>query len=101
MLGNWSQHIFVDPANPHSSYSHTYNCVSSALNARGFNDGYHIVHHLNSKLHWADLPKRFLETLDKQAEERCLVFCDIDFMQVGIAGRVQRALPSCNGLGVG
>lgn len=45
-----SQHIFVDPANPRSDYRLTYNCVDCPDNSRTFNDGYHIVHHLNSQV---------------------------------------------------
>ncbi|GBG60617.1 hypothetical protein CBR_g8638 [Chara braunii] len=45
-----------------------------ANNVKTFNDGYHILHHANSKLHWTELPKRFMETLDKHAEADALIF---------------------------
>eukprot|EP00850_Spirogloea_muscicola_P011254 SM000069S20691 [mRNA] locus=s69:213200:215070:+ [translate_table: standard] len=91
MFGNWSQHIFVDPARPRNNYALTYNLVQSADNQKTFNDGYHIVHHVNSKLHWTELPKRFIETLGKHAEEDALVFNGLGFFDVGIlvfAGRL-------------
>lgn len=37
-----SQHIFIDPRQPRTSYSMTYNCINSADNQKTFNDGYHI-----------------------------------------------------------
>lgn len=62
-----SQHIFIDPAAPRSDYHLAYNCVGVADNQRTFNDGYHVVHHLNSKVHWADMPAQFEATLERQA----------------------------------
>lgn len=49
MLGNWSQHLFLEPAAPRGSLGLAYNCVACADNQRTYNDGYHAVHHLNSK----------------------------------------------------
>lgn len=45
-----SQHIFIDPTHPASDYSLAYNCVACPDNQRTFNDGYHVVHHLNSQV---------------------------------------------------
>jgi hypothetical protein len=45
-----SQHVFVDPSRPRSDYSLAYNCVACPDNQRTLNDGYHIVHHLNSQV---------------------------------------------------
>ncbi|PNH03607.1 Pumilio 3 [Tetrabaena socialis] len=63
MFGNWSQHVFVDPHEPGNSYRSTYNCLACPDNRRTYNDGYHIIHHLNSRLHWSQLPQRFVDTL--------------------------------------
>ena len=41
----------------------TYNCLACPDNRRTYNDGYHILHHLNSRLHWSELPQRFIDTL--------------------------------------
>ena len=64
-----SQHIFINPEGSGSPYAITYNCVACADNAITFNDGYHIQHHLNSKTHWSDLPKCFLESLEEHAAQ--------------------------------
>ena len=46
----------------------TYSCVAHADNQRSFNDGYHVQHHLNSRLHWSELPARLIETLAQHAD---------------------------------
>ena len=62
-----SQHIFIDPSSPRSPYGMTYNCVAFAGNQRSFNDGYHICHHANSRLHWSQLPAHFQARLAEHA----------------------------------
>eukprot|EP00877_Chromochloris_zofingiensis_P013863 jgi/Chrzof1/8730/Cz03g22080.t1 len=64
MLGNWSQHIFLDGSDPDDDYKLTYNCIACPDNSRSYNDGYHIIHHSNSQLHWSELPSQFLKSLD-------------------------------------
>eukprot|EP00873_Tetraselmis_striata_P025334 jgi/Tetstr1/445598/TSEL_003404.t1 len=85
MFGNWSQHIFVDPTKPESDYTLTYNCVAHVDNQQTFNDGYHSIHHLNSRTHWSEMPKKFMETMDKHAAEDALVFKGIGFFEIGAA----------------
>jgi hypothetical protein len=68
LIGHRSQHIFVDSADPSCDYRLAYNVVGCADNQRTFNDGYHIQHHLNSRLHWSELPRRFKETLDEHTK---------------------------------
>lgn len=41
----------MDPASPSDDFSLTYNCLACPDNARTYNDGYHILHHANSR--WA------------------------------------------------
>eukprot|EP00887_Chlorella_sp_A99_P005783 scaffold1.g5783.t1 len=85
MFGNWSQHVFIDPAGPGSSYRLTYNCLACPDNARTYNDGYHVVHHLNSQLHWSELPAKFADCLEQHAAEGALAFVGIGFFDVGLA----------------
>ena len=84
MFGNWSQHIFVDASAPLSAYRYTYNCINTPHNQTGFNDGYHIEHHLNSRRHWSELPTAFLDKRGVYVQERALVFDGLGFMQVGV-----------------
>lgn len=84
MFGNWSQHIFIDPEKPHSAHGMSYTCVDFSGNQRSFNDGYHTTHHLNSKLHWTQLPHQFILATE-QGMTHGLVFGSIGFFDVGLA----------------
>ncbi|GBF88896.1 fatty acid desaturase [Raphidocelis subcapitata] len=85
MFGNWSQHVFVDPDRPDDDYALTYNCLACPDNRKTYNDGFHIIHHANSQLHWSQLPARFLETLDTHDARDALCFEGIGFFDVGVA----------------
>lgn len=79
-FGNWSQHIFVKPDDPLSNYSLTYNCIDTLVNQTTFNDGYHIVHHLNARLHWTEIPQYFYDTREKHHQGGALMFRGLHFM---------------------
>ena len=67
MLGNFSQHIFVDPKDPASNYGLATNHLKVPFNMVTFNDGYHITHHVNSHCHWSEMPLHFINNIDKCA----------------------------------
>eukprot|EP00440_Ansanella_granifera_P056994 gb/GFBE01061785.1/.p1 GENE.gb/GFBE01061785.1/~~gb/GFBE01061785.1/.p1 ORF type:complete len:162 (+),score=47.35 gb/GFBE01061785.1/:1-486(+) len=83
-FGNWSQHIFVNPENSHSNYQLTFNCIDTPANKRTFNDGYHVIHHLNARLHWSEIPEYFLKNKDKHNDNLALTFRGLDFFEVGV-----------------
>ena len=62
-----SQHIFINPEMPRSAHGMSYNCIGFDGNQRSFNDGYHTIHHLNSKLHWSQLPQHFIRCTQQQS----------------------------------
>ena len=62
-----SQHIFINPEMPRSAHGMSYNCIGFDGNQRSFNDGYHTIHHLNSKLHWTQLPQHFIRGTQQQS----------------------------------
>lgn len=92
-FGNFSQHMFVDPQNPESNYALTYNCIDTVKNRETFNDGYHVIHHMNARLHWSELPEYFHKTVEKHFKEGALTFRGLHFFDVGImvmSGNIRR-----------
>ena len=84
MFGNWGQHAFIDPARPGNSFVNSITCLNSTYNARCFNDGYHIGHHLKQNRHWTELPGDFLANQERYRAEGCVVFDRIDFFMVTV-----------------
>lgn len=83
-FGNWSQHILVDPKQPDSNYALTYNCLDSPTNRTTFNDGYHIIHHANARLHWSEMPQAFYDSREKHLNSGAMTFRGVHFFDVGI-----------------
>merc|ERR1719478_983437 len=82
MLGNYSQHILVDPDAPTSNYGLACNHLNAPFNMLTFNDGYHITHHVSSITHWSEMPKHFIEHLDRYEEGGAILFQGINFDDV-------------------
>jgi fatty acid desaturase len=82
MAGNWGQHAFIDRNNPKNNYTNSINCINVRYNRTCFNDGYHIVHHLNPAMHWLDLPNDFKKNIPRYTDENSIIFQGIDFFQV-------------------
>ncbi|GBG25312.1 Hypothetical Protein FCC1311_015292 [Hondaea fermentalgiana] len=78
MQGNFTQHVFVCPDDPFSNYRLTFNYVNHPDNQRTYNDGYHIDHHQNSRLHWSEVIQHFEDNIDKFADNDAFVFKEID-----------------------
>lgn len=85
MLGNFSQHIFVDPDSPTSNYTLACNHVNAPFNMLTFNDGYHITHHVASVCHWSEMPLHFIRNLDKYEQGGAIIFRNINFEDVSFA----------------
>lgn len=58
ILGNWGEHAFVDPAAPDDPYRSSVDLRGPA-NARAYNVGYHIGHHIRPGAHFSSHPAWF------------------------------------------
>ncbi len=82
MIGNWSQHTFIDPADPANLYGSSITCINHKYNHKCWNDGYHISHHILPSMHWTEHPRHFLENKAEYVKNRALVFEGLDFLGV-------------------
>lgn len=82
MMGNWSQHAFIDAASPGNAYRNSITCINVGYNDRCFNDGYHIGHHLNARLHWTEMRRDFEQNRHRYRDERAVVFSGIDYFVI-------------------
>lgn len=84
MLGNWTQHSFIDAADPGNHYKNSITCINTKYNKKCWNDGYHISHHVKPTMHWTEHPKHFIENLSKYTANKAIVFEGIGFLEVFI-----------------
>lgn len=84
MLGNWTQHAFVDSRTPDNLFTSAINCINTPYNKVCWNDGYHIIHHLRPGMHYTDLPAEFLKQAPLFAANKALVFDNLHYLQIFI-----------------
>lgn len=82
MLGNWTQHSFVDTQEPENIYKNSINCINTKYNHMCWNDGYHIIHHLRPGMHYTDMPGEFLKRRNEFANNKAIVFDGIHYLHV-------------------
>lgn len=82
MLGNWTQHAFVDAYHPDDPFKNSINCINTAYNKMCWNDGYHVIHHLRPGLHYTDMPGEFLKRKGDFAKNKALVFDGIHYLHI-------------------
>lgn len=82
MMGNWTQHAFVDFDDPGNAYKNSITCINVKYNKKCWNDGYHISHHVRPGLHWTEHPTFFQKTIDKYAQNQAIIFDGLDFLQI-------------------
>jgi len=82
MLGNWTQHAFVDPREPENMYKNCFNCINTSYNVKCWNDGYHLMHHLKPGLHYTEMPVYFTREKEKIGKEQSLVFDGIHYLHL-------------------
>ncbi len=82
MLGNWTQHSFVDAADPGNLFTSSINCINTVYNKTCWNDGYHIIHHLRPGMHYTEMPGEFLKRKDEFAANKAIVFDGIHYLHI-------------------
>ena len=82
MLGNWSQHAFIDGNAPENCYTNSATCINTAYNHKCWNDGYHISHHLRPALHWTEHPANFRQHVGEYAANDAVVFDGIHYLHI-------------------
>lgn len=79
MLGNWTQHAFVNPADLEDN---SINCINTKYNKVCWNDGYHAVHHVRPALHYTEIPVEFLKNKDSFAKQKTPVFDGVHYLHI-------------------
>lgn len=82
MLGNWTQHSFIDHEDPDNLYTNSINCINTKYNQICWNDGYHIIHHLRPGLHYTEMPLDFMKRKDEIARNKAIVFDGIHYLHI-------------------
>ncbi len=82
MLGNWTQHAFIDHSDPGNHYKNSITCINHKYNHKCWNDGYHISHHIRPTMHWTDHPRHLRENAEEYARNKALIFNGLDFLQI-------------------
>jgi fatty acid desaturase len=82
MLGNWTQHSFIDSVDPENLYTSSINCINTKYNHVCWNDGYHIIHHLRPGMHYTEMPAEFLKRKDDFANNKAIVFDGIHYLHI-------------------
>lgn len=82
MLGNWTQHAFIDKSDPEGHFSGVYNCINNVYNQNCWNDGYHSIHHLNPALHYTEIPGVFMKNIENFKKNKTFIFDGIHYLHI-------------------
>jgi fatty acid desaturase len=82
MLGNWTQHAFIDARKPDNLFTSAINCINTPYNKTCWNDGYHIIHHLRPGMHYTEMPGEFLKQAPSFAANKALVFDGVHYLHI-------------------
>ena len=82
MLGNWTQHSFLDKNDPDGHFSSVFNCINNVYNRNCWNDGYHSIHHFNPALHYTDIPAAFLKNKENFKKHKTFIFDGIHYLHI-------------------
>jgi fatty acid desaturase len=84
MMGNWTQHSFVDPREPDNELASTLICMNTPYNQKCWNDGYHAIHHIRPGAHYTEHPVIFKNMVNEMASNRTFIFEKIHYLHIFI-----------------
>ncbi|MCZ6624278.1 MAG: fatty acid desaturase, partial [Deltaproteobacteria bacterium] len=67
---------------PDNDFKSSITCINTVYNRRCFNDGYHIIHHLKSAMHYTEMMLEFDKNREHYGEQDAIVFDGLDFFSV-------------------
>ena len=79
MLGNWTQHAFINTKDPEDN---SINCINTKYNRTCWNDGYHAIHHIRPALHYTDIPGEFIKNRTNIVAQKIFVFDGIHYLHI-------------------
>lgn len=82
MLGNWTQHAFVDVEHPEDGLTNSVICINTAYNHKCWNDGYHAFHHIRQAAHYTEYPGMMQSHQEEMASKKTLVFNGIHYLHI-------------------
>jgi fatty acid desaturase len=82
MIGNWTQHAFLDATDPGNPFKNSVTCINTKYNKKCWNDGYHASHHFKPAMHWTEHPTFFLKNLDKYSDNQAIVFENLEYLGI-------------------
>ena len=82
ILGNWTQHAFVDPKEPENDYASNIICLNTAYNRKCWNDGYHAIHHIRPGAHYTELPLLFKQMIPGFKANKTFIFESIHYLHI-------------------
>ena len=74
MAGNFAQHAFVDVDDPSNPYRNSTCLTNTPYNHACYNDGYHIVHHVEPSMHWTEMAQWYDDNRSEFAAQTPLYF---------------------------
>jgi len=82
MIGNWTQHAFVDEYEPDNHLASNIICLNTIYNRKCWNDGYHAIHHVRPGAHYTDIPVIFQKMIPDVVKNRTIVFERIHYLHI-------------------
>jgi len=82
MMGNWTQHAFIDPDEPDNDLTSNIICLNTSYNHKCWNDGYHAIHHIRPGAHYTEIPLLFKQMVPGFEKNQTFIFEKIHYLHI-------------------